>query len=320
MMNRKFCRALAWMLGLILLVAASAAAEVSDLNARFRGVPTLELDGETYRLNRRITTVLLMGVDQTASQLAEASYRSGGQADFLVLLIVDDAQRRISAIQINRDTMVELTTLNVLGEAIGTRTGQICLAYGFGDGGARSCELVCDAVRALLNDTPIDYYVAMNLDGIPALNDALGGVEVALEDDFTAFDPEMTAGRTMVLRGKQAEYFVRMRYNVGDETNLSRLKRQRSYMRAAASAFHAHVTADSGYARTLFAQLEPYLVSNISRGALYNIAEKASRYEIGQICEIAGETRLGEDGFMTFYPDADALARTIATELYEKVS
>ena len=285
------------MLGLILLVAASAAAEVSDLNARFRGVPTLELDGETYRLNRRITTVLLMGVDQTASQLAEASYRSGGQADFLVLLIVDDAQRRISAIQINRDTMVELTTLNVLGEAIGTRTGQICLAYGFGDGGARSCELVCDAVHALLNDTPIDYYVAMNLDGIPALNDALGGVEVALEDDFTAFDPEMTAGRTMVLRGKQAEY-----------------------LRAAASAFHAHVTADSGYARTLFAQLEPYLVSNISRGALYNIAEKASRYEIGQICEIAGETRLGEDGFMTFYPDADALARTIATELYEKVS
>ena len=309
-----------WVLLFSICAVGRAETVVGDPSARFAGIPSLELDGATYRLNRRLTTILLMGVDKTAAQQENAEFRSGGQSDFLALIAVNDSDKSISVIQINRDTMVELTVTNVLGEPIGTRKGQLCLSYAFGDGGDASCKLTADAVSAYLNDTPIDYYVSMNLDGIAALNDALGGIEVTLEDDFTALDPAMTAGTTLTLRGKQAEYFTRNRFNVGDESNLSRLKRQRTYISAATAVLKERLEANPNYIRSLFEELEPYLNMSLSRGAFYNLADKSGRYEVRPIVEIDGETTIGEYGYIEFYPDADALKRVIADVLCEKVS
>ena len=290
-----------------------------DVNARFNGIPTMEYNGDTYRLNRRLTTLLFIGVDKTAMQQADSGYRNGGQADFLALAVVDDLNKCISVLQINRDTMVDLKVLNFRGEETGTRRGQICLSYAFGDGAEESCELTTDAVSRYLNDTPIDYYIAMNLDGISTLNDALGGVEVTLEDDFSSFDSSMTPGTTLTLQGEQAEYYVRMRYSVGDETNASRLQRQRNYMSAASQILMERLREDSGYSKVLYAQLEDYLISDISRGALYNIADKASRYEIRPIVSIEGSNQLGESGFMEFYPEEASLQKAIVDILYQKV-
>lgn len=303
----------------LLACGCSLAEGEPDPNARFRGVPTLETQEGAYRLNRRLTTVLLMGIDQTAQQMQDASYRSGGQADFLMLLVVDDTQKRISMIEINRDTMTELTVLNVLGEVSGKRTGQICLSHAFGSGAEDSCKMTVEAVSALLNKTPINYYIAMNMDGIVTLNDALGGVEVTLNEDFSAYDPAMTAGTTLTLRGEQAEYYVRGRFGVGDQTNLSRLERQRNYMSAAASVLRQRISEGKSFIRSLHSQLEDYLISSLSRGALYNLGEKASRYEIMPVYQIQGETRLGKSGFMEFYPNEAALKQLLIEVLYEKV-
>ena len=107
-----------WMLLIALCAAAHAETVVGDPSARFAGIPTLELDGVTYRLNRRLTTLLLMGVDKTVDQQQDATFRNAGQADFLALIAVDDNAKTVSIIQINRDTMVELKVLSVLGEEI----------------------------------------------------------------------------------------------------------------------------------------------------------------------------------------------------------
>ena len=308
-------------LALLLLLCSHALAEGEpDPNARFRGIPTLETQDGTYRLNRRLTTVLLMGIDKSTQQIQDAGYRGGGQADFLALLVVDDAQKRISMIEINRDTMTELTVLNVLGQVSGKRTGQICLSHGFGSGGEDSCKMTAEAVSTLLNKTPVNYYIALNMDGITVLNDALGGVEVTLAEDFSAFDPAMTAGATLTLRGMQAEYYVRGRFGIGDQSNLSRLERQRTYMNAAASVLRRRAGEGRSFIENLHSRLEDYLVSNLSRGALYNLGEKAGRYEIMPIYRIQGEASLGESGFMEFYPDETALKQLLIDVLYEKVS
>lgn len=175
-------------------------------------------------------------------------------------------------------------------------------------------------MSALLNDTPIHYYVSMNMDGISTLNDALGGAEVTLEDDFTAFDSSMTAGTTLTLHGNQAEYFVRARYDVGDQTNLSRQKRQRTYMNAALTALKARVHENGSFIKSLYAQLEDRLCTDLSRGAIYNLGEKATRYEFLSIENLSGEARQGESGFMEFYPDEDALKHLLVQTLYEKAA
>ncbi|MEI2718881.1 MAG: LCP family protein [Gemmatimonadales bacterium] len=82
-----------------------------------------------------------------------------------------------------------------------SRRAQISLQHGFGDGGEQSARLTADAVSKLFGGMPVDFYIALDMDAISTLNDALGGVEVKVEDDFSALDPAMAQGSTIRLTG-----------------------------------------------------------------------------------------------------------------------
>ena len=190
---------------------------------------TMEVDGVTYRKKSRLTTILVMGVDHDPQDSYE--YRKAGQADFLRLVVLDDADKTVQQLQIDRDTMTSVTVLGLLGDRYEPVTEQICLGYAFGDGRQTSCEVTVEAVENLLGGQEIDQYLAMGLDGISTLNDLAGGVTVTLEDDFSAIDPAMTKGTTLTLQGEQAETYVRSRRSVGVGTNEARMARQESYIR-----------------------------------------------------------------------------------------
>ena len=155
---------------------------------------TVEVDGVTYRKKSRLTTILVMGVDHDTQDSYE--YRKAGQADFLRLVVLDDADKTVQQLQIDRDTMTSVTVLGLLGDRYEPVTEQICLGYAFGDGRKTSCEVTVEAVENLLGGQEIDQYLAMGLDGISTLNDLAGGVTVTLEDDFSAIDPAMTKGNS----------------------------------------------------------------------------------------------------------------------------
>ena len=99
-----------------------------------------------------------MGVDDYAADAGAISgYRNGGQADYLLLIVINDERKTLTPIQIDRDTMAEISILGVLGNATGTRTTQICLSHGFGDGREQSCLLTQQAVSRLLLGVPVDF-------------------------------------------------------------------------------------------------------------------------------------------------------------------
>lgn len=284
---------------------------------RYEYEDNIEVDGVTYRRRKNVTTVLLMGIDRDSSVVA-SGYRNGGQADFLQLLVIDSEQRKISQLQIDRDTMTPITILSILGMRSGTRTEQICLSHGFGDGKKQSCELTAEAVSGLLLGTAIDDYVAMNLDGISILNDAVGGVTVTLEDDFSALDPSMTQGKTLTLMGKQAELFVRSRQSVGAGTNEARMARQRQYVAQLAQLLGERVQEDQAYIGGLYDALEPYLITSLSRGALINQVWTARGYE-RRLVELKGLYQIGSDGFMQFHADETQLRQIVLDLIYQKV-
>lgn len=278
---------------------------------------TIEVDGTSYRRKKGVTSVLLMGIDRDEEAVV-TGYRNGGQADFLQLVIIDSAERRIIRLQIDRDTMTPITILGVLGNQSGLRTSQICLSHGFGNGKEQSCELTVSAVSNLLLGTPVDSYIAMNLDGIPALNDAVGGVTVTLEDDFSALDASMTLGRTMTLMGEQAEIFVRGRRSIGVGTNEARMARQQHYIAQLTEQINDRLQADEGFIGSLYDELEPYLITNLSRGTLVNQAWISRNYE-RTVLEIEGTYQVGSDGFMQFYADEAALEQMVLELFYQKV-
>ncbi len=277
---------------------------------------TIEVNGERYAQRRRITTILLMGVDRDSESLS-VGYRNGGQADFLRLLVIDDEAKRVSQLAIDRDTMTPITVLGVLGNRARTRTAQISLSHGFGDGGKQSCELTVEAVSNLLSSTRIDFYMAMNMDGIAALNDAVGGVTVTVQDDFSDLDAEMVPGTTLTLSGAQAELFVRGRMSIGSGTNAARMERQQQYVSKLIARLDERVREDKNFLGTLYDALEPYLTTNISRGRLINESWAAKDYERTPLVTPAGDHVIGSDSFMEFHVNEDALLQTVLSLFYE---
>ena len=293
-----------------------------DLTARFIPAPTVLWQGASYAPRKRLTSLLLLGVDRPSDAAQSATpYRNGGQADFLMLLVVDHEQKRITPIQIDRDTLAQVTTLGVLGNVTGMRSMQICLSHGFGDGGITSAALTRDAVQRLLLGADVSFTLAMNLDGIAVLNDALGGVPVTLLDDFTALDPAMRPGVTLTLRGKQAEYFVRNRRGIGVGTNASRNVRQQVYWQGLSDALAAYMARNGGADAldALLDTLQPYLVTDIPRGRLINEAWSAREYTRSAPVQPQGTYALDAEGFVAFTPDADSLMRLVMDTFFSQV-
>lgn len=289
-----------------------------DHTLRYENDNLMEYDGKIYREKSNLTTILLMGID-TEGSAKISPYRSGGQADFLRLIIIDQDKRTVSQLQIDRDTMAPITILGVLGNVSGVRTAQLCLSYGYGDGKEKSCELTTDAVSNLLGNISIDYYISMNLDGISVLNDILGGITVTLEDDFSELDPAMTKGTTLTLMGEQAELYVRSRKTVGIGTNESRMKRQEEYITEASKILLSYINEDDQFVGKLHDALASYLVTNMSRGQLINEVWSAKEYHQDEVLKIDGTYHVGTDGFLQYHIEESDLDQLILDLFFSKV-
>ena len=276
----------------------------------------IEYDGQTYIEKTAMTTLLLMGTDQTEASVSYGA-RQGGQADFLMLLVIDHNDRVIHQLQIDRDTITEVETLGILGNPIGTKPMQICLAHSFGADASQNCGFVKRAVENLLEGITVDDYIALSMNAIPALNSALGGVTVTLEEDLSYEDPQMVKGATLKLNDRQAAILLHDRMQLGDGTNQSRMKRQRLYMTAAADTFRSRIQQETEFLGTFFDALSPFMDASIERGKLLNEINRAYHYEIQPYDTLEGEYSVGEDGFVEFHAAPGAATKWVMETFYK---
>lgn len=289
-----------------------------DIRARFRSSISLDFDGKTwYYRDRQIVNVLVIGVDDREVMHDRIGYRSGGQADFLMLLAIDRKSKQITPIQIDRDTMAEIDILGIFGNPAGTSTAQICLAQAFGATITESCQNEIRAVSRLLAGIPIDYYVALDMSAIGLINDALGGITVTIEEDLSNLDPAMTAGTTLTLRGRQAETFVRSRMAVrSDSTNAGRMKRQRTYMLSAADKLTEQVAQDAAFGIRFLEQMGSHILTDLPVGWMTDQLPAFTKFRRTEPWIPAGEHVYGEDGFAEFYPDYHSQNQMLADTFF----
>ena len=301
------------------LERSDAPEPVGSLDGRFASDElTLRYADRTWTYRKReLTNLLLIGVDWAEMDSPAASGRYAGQADFLLLLTFDKKNRTISTLQIDRDTMTDIRVYGPFGEYTGIRETQICLSHAYGATAAENCENTVWAASRLLGNIPVDGYLALDMSAITALNDALGGVTVTLEEDFSALDPQMVRGATITLQGKQAETFVRGRTGVGDGTNAARMKRQKAFMQKAGDLIAEGLERDSGFAGTLLDALSGHMTMNVTRGWLINKAYESSGYRRTETRTLAGTHALGADGFTEFRADTDALNDLLTASFFE---
>ncbi len=300
----------------LLLLVVAAVYESCNKPAQERGTEhqavgmrnCIEYNGVTYAEKTGMTTVLIIGTDRSDNN-ADYGARRGGQADFLLLLAIDSENQSIHQLQIDRDTITEVEVYGIFGNYIGLQPLQICLSHAFGTTGEECNERTVHAVEKLLPGLNVDICISFDLASIGLLNEAVGGVTVTLEDDFTSLDPEMSEGSTIKLNNQQAEIYVRSRMDIGDGTNRSRMTRQITYMRAAVDAIKLHLRDDPDYFSYVLDILGDDIIANVSRGRLLNTANNAYNYTFIPIVTLNGTHTIGKDGFIEFH-----LAENVAKE------
>lgn len=281
---------------------------------------TLNYQGETYIKKENIETVLVMGLDKYSGPIDESSYNNNKQADFLLLLVIDNDNHKYTAVHINRDTIVNVNKLGLGGESIGTITQQLALAYNYGNGGLASCFNTGDSVSELLMGIKVDHYIAVTMDGVAVFNDLVGGVEVTVLDDFTGIDDTLIKGEKVTLMGEHALNYVRTRKGLADSTNETRMERQRQYIKALHKKTIDLADSDADFIVDATLKMSDYLVSDYSVTRMQEVFNKISSYSFAQMRYLEGETKIGTTTFgdeaMEFYPSEESIQEIVVDLFY----
>ena len=301
--------------GLFLLAqkedAPESKAVFGSMEGRFRSDIVMQHNGEDYYYRENeITNYLIIGLDREDIG-ADAGYQSGGQADFLVILSIDRISKTVTPVMLDRDTMTPVQTYGVFGHPSGTRVMQLCLAQAYCGVGSSGSVNTARAVEDLMYGVKIDHYITIDISAIPLMNDAIGGVEVTLEDDFTAYDPAMVSGATLRLTGEQATFFTRGRMIISDGTNASRMMRQQQYITGFLEQLRLKRKEDSGIMTELMDAVSEHMQSDASRSVLLRDMNAYEGYLWQPLHTPEGSHSVDEYRFAEFWADDDALKELV---------
>lgn len=206
-------------------------------------------------IKKKVTNFLITGIDY-----AEGTGRAK-LTDVIMVVSFNLETSEINVLQIPRDTY------------IGSEypTGKINAVYGNANKGGieNVARVIYDRFRL-----PIDHYVTINMDGFVNVVDAIGGVEINVQESFTLEGVTIQPG-LQTLDGVKAEKFVRERHSRGGD--IGRINGQREFMAAL-------IKKMKGLSIGELTSLAPTLMKNITTDmnvkTILTFAEKAMKLDL----------------------------------------
>ena len=275
---------------------------------------TVTWDGKEYVYNENLINILFLGTD--SSDMLDTTYIPGdaGQSDCIIILSLDEEIHQARILQINRNTMTNIDVYNMAGRVVETLYAQIALQYAYCTGGENSCYAVKNTVSELLYGLEIAGYFTLDISGVAEINDALGGVEITLSEDYTQIDSSLTAGSTILLEGELAEKFIR--YRDTDEFNSvqDRMERQVIYITALIEQIKGS-GKDAVY-DLLSPYFDTYILTDLTAEELNSLASYT--YLTDEVAYLPGEALQGEV-YEEFYADDEELQALVIEMFYTQV-
>jgi len=177
--------------------------------------------GDKVVEEQKPVSVLLLGVDQRPGER--------GRSDSIMVMTLNPTRNESRLISIPRDTKVD-----IVGKGTNDKINH---AYSFG-----GPEMAIKTVEKFLN-IPINYYAEINMEGFTSLVDAVGGVTVNNDIDFTVSGTHFPIGKVN-LDGKSALKFTRMRYE-DPRGDFGRQMRQREVIAQVANKLSSDVSVSN---------------------------------------------------------------------------
>ncbi|MBU3219265.1 LCP family protein [Clostridium algidicarnis] len=202
-------------------------------------ISVLYLFGTTRKLNEKVESqakiikpvdskralpinILILGVDIGDPNIKDNEDIK--RTDSMMLLHYNPSEKDVKVISIPRDTKIKINNKDI----------KINSAYAFG-GAKKTIEVVENML-----DTTINYYIKLDYKAFTKFIDAIGGVNMDIEEDMKYDDEgqdlhiDFKKGKNIHLDGKKAEEFFRWRKNNDGtglaEGDLGRIKNQHIFM------------------------------------------------------------------------------------------
>lgn len=220
-----------------------------------------------YKYKNDIINMLFLGIDRN-NGLGTDGIGANGQADVIAIATIDSAKSKVTIINVPRDIITDVKVFSSSGGYSGTEKMQIALSFAYGDGGDTSCVNTMSAVRSLFYNVPISSYFALKMEGVPELNDSIGGVDVTSPETISIFEK----GQKYHLDGEDALLFVQRRDMESVNANLKRNERQKVYLNSFISKFINQTKSDIGVPINVFNASKPYSFTNLNANRITYLA------------------------------------------------
>lgn len=225
-------------------------------------------------------SILLMGVDQEDN--------GTGRSDSLMLFTLNPKTKSMKITSIPRDSYTE-----IVGKG---KKDKINHAYAFG-----GIDMSVKTVENFLN-VPVDHYIEVNMAGFRDIVDAVGGVDVNNDLEFTSRDQHFAKGN-IHLNGETALKYTRMRYE-DPRGDFGRQMRQRQVIQAVIKK-GASVSSLASYGDVLKA-IEKNVKTSLTQDQMFDIQKNYKDcMENSEEIQIPGDGHKAADGIWYYYvPDA----------------
>ncbi|CAM4037589.1 MULTISPECIES: LytR family transcriptional regulator [Bacillus cereus group] len=225
-------------------------------------------------------SILLMGTDQRENETS--------RSDSLMLFTLNPQKKSMKITSIPRDTYTE-----IIGKG---KKDKINHAYAFG-----GIDMAVKTVENFIN-VPVDHYIEVNMAGFKDIVDAVGGVDVNNDLDFTSRETHFAKGN-IHLDGESALKYTRMRYE-DPRGDFGRQMRQRQVIQSVIKK-GASVSSLANYGDVLKA-IEKNVKTSLTQDQMFDIQKNYKDcMQNSEEIQIPGDGHKAADGIWYYYvPDA----------------
>ncbi|MGU3438987.1 LytR family transcriptional regulator [Bacillus cereus] len=230
--------------------------------------------------DQKPVSILLMGTDQRENETS--------RSDSLMLFTLNPKTKSMKITSIPRDTYTE-----IIGKG---KKDKINHAYAFG-----GIDMAVKTVENFLN-VPVDHYIEVNMAGFRDIVDAVGGVDVNNDLEFTSREQHFAKGN-IHLNGETALKYTRMRYE-DPRGDFGRQMRQRQVIQAVIKK-GASVSSLASYGDVLKA-IEKNVKTSLTQDQMFDIQKNYKDcMQNSEEIQIPGDGHKAADGIWYYYvPDA----------------
>ncbi len=285
-------------------------------------LPELFYNGKHYKRNTAVKAYLLLGIDTERSLKEECDPHDTGRSDGIFLVAHDTAKKKVTIIQVPRDTMCDMYVTDYDFNILRIGHDHLTLAWWMGDNHELSGKLATTAVSWLFGGLPIDGYMAGPIGIINSMNDFVGGVTVEVPDDSMEKEyPDFRKGAEVELQGELAERFVRWRDTDVRGTAMTRMDRQRVYAIAFEKKLISQQKRDTGTVPQLFHIIDDNIITNMEKSTYLDLAlevlMKDDPLSESSFITPKGDIRVTE--YTEFWPDYMDIDKSVLNIFYREV-